>query len=110
MINYSWKNICVYIKKPITTKVSQPWIFIWRTDAEAKALILWPPDVKNWLTGEDPDAEKYWRQKKGTAEDGMVGWHHWLNEHESKQSPGDSEVQESLEYYSLLGFKASDMA
>ena len=110
MINYSWKNICVYIKKSVTPKVSQPWIFIRRTDAEAKDPILWPPDVKNWLIGEDPDAEKYWRQKeKGTAEDEMVGWHHRLNEHESKQSPRDSEVQESLEYYSLLGFKASDM-
>ena len=49
----------------------KPWIFTGRTDAEA--LILWPPDVKSWLTGKDPDAGKDWRQKeKGTAEDEMI--------------------------------------
>ena len=53
-------------------KGNQPWIFIGRTDAEAEALVLWPPDVKNWLIGEDPDAGKDWRQKKGMAEDEMV--------------------------------------
>ena len=53
-------------------KGNQPWIFIGRTDAEAEALVLWPPDVKNWLIGEDPDVGKDWRQKKGIAEDEMV--------------------------------------
>jgi len=54
-------------------KGNQPWIFIGRTDAEAEALVLWPPDVKDWLIGEDPDAGKDWRQKeKGMAEDKMV--------------------------------------
>ena len=48
-----------------------------------KLPILWPPDVKNWLTGKDPDAGKDWRQgEKFSAEDEMVGWHHWLNGHE----------------------------
>ena len=64
-------------------KGNQPWIFIGRTDAEAEAPVLWPPDVKNWLTGIDPDAEKDWRwEKKGTTEDEMVGWHHQFNRHE----------------------------
>ena len=60
------------------------WIFTGRTDAEAETPILWPPDVKNWLTGKDPDAGKDWRQEeKGTTEDiKMVGWHHQLNAHE----------------------------
>ena len=59
------------------------WIFIRRTGAEAKAPILWPPDGKKWLTGKDPDAGKDWGQEeKGTTEDKMVGWHHWLNGHE----------------------------
>ena len=71
--------------KPVNPKGNQSWIFIGRTDAEADISILWPPDVKSWLTGKDPDAGKDWRQeKKGTTEDEMVGWHHWLNGHESE--------------------------
>ena len=58
------------------------WIFIGRTDAEAETPILWPPDVMNWLIGKDPDAGKDWSQEeKGTTEDKMVGWHHWLDGH-----------------------------
>ena len=69
--------------QPAHPKGNQSWIFIGRTDAEAEDLILWPPDAKNWLIGEDPDAGKDWRQEeKGTTEDEMFGWHHWLNGHE----------------------------
>ena len=65
--------------KPVNPKGSQSWIFIGRTDAEVEAPILWPPDVKNWLIGKDPDAGKNWRQEeKGTREDDMIGWHHQL--------------------------------
>ena len=64
--------------KPVNPQGNQPWIFIGRTDAEVEAPIIWPPDVKNWLIGKDPDAGKEWRQEeKGTTEDEMVGWHHW---------------------------------
>ena len=61
-------------------KGNQSWIFVGRTDAETETPILWPPDAKNWLTRKDPDAGKDWRQKeeKGTIEDEMVAWHHWL--------------------------------
>ena len=60
--------------KPGNPKGNQSWIFIGRTDAEAEAPILWPPDAKNWLSGKDPDAGKDWRQEqKGTTEDEMVG-------------------------------------
>ena len=45
--------------KPVNPKGNQPWIFIERTDAEAEAPILWPPDAP--LTGKDPDAGKDWR-------------------------------------------------
>ena len=56
--------------KPVNPKGNQPQIFIGRTDAEVEALILWPPDVKSWLIGKDPDAGKDWRQKeKGMTED-----------------------------------------
>ena len=58
-------------------KGNQSWIFIGRTDAEAEAPILWPPDMKNWLMGKDPDAGKDWRQEEeGMTEDEMVGWYH----------------------------------
>ena len=66
--------------QPVNPKVNQSWVFIGRTDAEAEAPILWPLDVNNWLTGKDPDAGKDWSQEeKGTTEDEMIGWHHWLN-------------------------------
>ena len=69
--------------KPVNPKGNQFWIFIGRTDAEAEALILWPPDVKNWLLGKDPDDGQDWRQEeKRTTEDEMVGWHHQLDGHE----------------------------
>ena len=69
--------------QPVHPKGNQSWIFIGRTDAEAETPILWPPDVKNWLIGKDPDAGKDWRQKeKRMTENEMVGWHHWLNGHE----------------------------
>jgi len=63
--------------KPVSPKGNQSWIFIGRTDAETP--ILWPPDVKNWLIGTDPDSGKDWRwEEKGMTEDEMVGWHHWF--------------------------------
>ena len=68
--------------KSVNPKGNQSWMFIRRTDAEAEAPILWTPDVKNWLIRKDPDAEKDWRQEKGTTEDGLVGWYHRLNGHE----------------------------
>ena len=69
--------------KPVNPKGNESWIFSGRTDAKAETPMLWSPDVKNWLHGNDPDAGKDWRQEnKGTAEDEMVGWHHWLNGHE----------------------------
>ena len=74
--------------QPVNPKGNQPSIFIAKTDAEAP--ILWPPDSKSWLIRKDPDAGKDLRQKeKGTTEDEMVVWHHWLNSHEFEQAPGD---------------------
>ena len=73
--------------KSVNPKGSQSWIVIGRTDAEANAPILWPPDVKSWLTGKAPDAGKDWGQEeKGVTEDEMVGWHHWLKKHEFEQT------------------------
>ena len=82
--------------KPVIPKRNQSWIFIGRTDAKAETPVLWSPDAKNWLTGKDPDAGKEWRQEeKGTIEDEMAGWHHWLNGHEFEQAVGDGGGQGS---------------
>ena len=83
--------------KPVSPKGSQSWIFIGRTDPEAEAPIVWPPDAKNWLIWKAPDAGKDWRQeKKGMTEDEMFGWYRQFNGHEFGQTLGDSEGQGSL--------------
>ena len=109
----SWvlKNLCFWtvvlektLEIPLDCKEIQPvppkdqfWIFIGRSDAKSETPILWPSDVKSWLTGKDPDAGKDWRQeKKEMTEDEMVGWHYWLNGHEFEQNLGDGEGQGSL--------------
>ena len=95
--------------KPVNSKGKQPWTSTGRTDAEAETPILWPPDVKSWLIGKDPDAGKDWRQKeKGIIEDEMVGWHHRLSGHEFEQTLGDGEGQGSLASCSPWGHKVSD--
>ena len=82
--------------KPVHPKGNQPWIFTGRTDAEAEAPILWPPDVKSRLIGKDLDAGNDWRQEeKGMTEDKVVGWHHQLSGHESEHTPGDGDGQGS---------------
>ena len=80
--------------KPVNPKENQLRMFIGRTDAEAEAPVLWPPDPKSQPIGKDPDAGKDWRQEeKGTTEDKMVGWHHWLNGREFEQAVGVGEEQ-----------------
>ena len=97
--------------KPVNSKGNQSWIFIGRTDAEAEAPILWPPDVKSRLIRKDLYAGKDWRQEeKGTTVDEMVGWHHWLNGHEFEQTPGNSEGQGRLACCSPWGCKELDMS
>ena len=73
--------------KPVNPKRNLSWIYIGRTGAEAEAPMLWPPDMKNWLIWKDSDAGRDWGQEeKGTTEDEMIGWHHWLNGHEFEQA------------------------
>ena len=98
--------------KPVHPKGNQSWIFIGRIDAETLILLL--PDAKNWLLGKDPDAGKDWRQEeKGTTEDEMAGWHHWLhhwlNGHEFEQAPGVGDGQGDLACCSSWGHKVLDM-
>ena len=69
--------------QPVHPKGDQSWIFFGRTDAEAGTPILWPPHVKSWLIGKDPDAGKdCGHEEKGTTEDEMAGWHRQLDGHE----------------------------
>ena len=93
--------------KLVHPKGNQSWRFIGRTDAEAEAPLLWPPDAREiW---EDPDAGKDWGQEvKGMTEDEMVGRHHRLNGCESEWAPGVGEGQGSLECCSPWGRKKSD--
>ena len=77
--------------KPVHPEGNQPWIFIGRTDAEAEASILWPPDAKSWLIGQDPDPGKDWRREEKGMTDEMVRWHHRLNGREFEQAPGNGE-------------------
>ena len=96
--------------KPVYLKGNQFWIFTGRTDAEAEAATLWPPDRKSWLIRKDLDAGKDWRwEEKGMTEDEMVGWHHWFNGHEFEQALGDGEGQGSLVSCSLWDCKESDI-
>ena len=75
---------------------NQPRRFTERTEAEAEAPILWPPEAKSWLTGKDSDAVKDWgQQEKWETQDKMVGWHHWLNGHDFEQTLEYSEGQGS---------------
>ena len=95
--------------KQVHPKGNQPWIFIERTDAEAEAPILWPPDVKSRLIGKDPDSHNDWGQEeKGMIEDAVAGRHHWLNGHEFEQTPGVGEGQGSLARCSPWGRKELD--
>ena len=98
------------IPKDVNPKGNQPWIFIGRTNAETEAPVLWPPDGKSWLIGKDPDAGRDWGQEeKGTTEDEMAGWHHWLDGRESEWTPGDGDEQGGLVCCDSWGRKESDM-
>ena len=95
--------------KPVNPKGNLSWIFIGRTDVEAEAPILWPPDSTNFSIGKDPDAEKDWKQEeKGMTEAEMVVWHHWFNGHELEQALGVDNEQGSLACCSPWGHKESD--
>ena len=76
--------------KPVNPEGNQSWIFIGRTDEEAEAPKLWPPNGKNWLIWKDPDAGK--DLMKGMTEDEMVGWYQWLNGPEFEQASGVGEA------------------
>ena len=83
--------------QPVHPKEDQSWVFIGRTDVEAETPILWPSHAKGWLIGKDPDAGRDWGQEeKGTTEDEMAGWNHWLDGHEFVWTLGVGDGQGGL--------------
>ena len=83
--------------KEIHSEGDQSWVFTGRTDAKAETPILWPPHAKSWLIGKDSDAGRDWgKEEKGTAEDEMAGWHHWLDGHEFEWTLGVGDGQGGL--------------
>ena len=96
--------------QPVHSRGDQPWDFFGRNDTKAETPVLWPPHVKSWLIGKDSDAGRDWGQeKKGTTEDEMAGWHHWLDGHESEWTPGVGDGQGGLACCDSWGCKESDM-
>ena len=96
--------------QPVHSEGDQPWDFFGRNEAKAETPVLWPPHAKSWLIGKDSDAGRDWGQeKKGTTEDEMAGWHHWLNGHESEWNLGVDDGQGDLACYHSWGHKESDM-
>ena len=95
--------------KPVDTKGNQLWGFIGRTDGEAEAPVLWPPDAKSWLIRKDPDEGEDWGQaEKGMTEDEMAGWHHRLDGLESEWTPGVGDGQGGLACCGSWGRKELD--
>ena len=103
-----WESLDCKNIKPVNPKGNQHWVFIGRTNEEAP--MIWPPDMKYWLIGKDPNAGKDWGlEEKGVTENEMVGWHNWLNGHEFEQTPRDGETQGSLACCSPWVWKEPDM-
>ena len=95
--------------QPVHSEGDQSWVFIGRTDAEGETPILWPPHVKSWLIGKDPDAGRDWGQEeKGTTENEMAGWHHWLDAPEFGWTPGVGDGQGGLTWCDSWGHKELD--
>ena len=106
----SWESLGLQGDQTVDPKGNQSWIFMGRTDAEVETLVLWLPDVKNWLVWKDPDPRKDWRwEEKGTTEDEMIGWYHQLNGHKFEQALGVDNGQGSLTCCSPWGHKELDM-
>ena len=118
------KNWCLWTvvleknpESPLDCKEIQPvhsedqsWDFFGRNDAKAETPILWPPHEKRWLIGKDSDAGRDWEQEeKGTTEDGMARWHHWLDGCESGWTPRVGDGQGGLVCWDSWGRKELDM-
>ena len=111
---WCWRRL---LKVPWTSRRSNqsilkeisPGVFFGMNDAKAETPILWPPHAKSWLIGKDSDAGRDWGQEeKGTTEDEMAGWHHWLNRHEFECTPAVGAGQGGLACCNSWGHKELD--
>ena len=120
-IHLNYQHGCLYLFKiisyladlgasqPVHSEGDQSWDFFGRKDAKAETPVLWPPHAKSWLIGKDPDAGRDWGQEeKGTTEDEMAGWHHWLDGNEFEWTLGVGDGQGGLACCSSWGCKKSD--
>jgi len=92
--------------QPVHSEGDQPWDFFGRKDGKAETPVLWAPHAKSWVIGKDSDAGRDWgHEEKGTTEDEMAGWHHWLDGHESGWTPGVGDGQGGLACCDSWGLK-----
>ena len=95
--------------QPVHSERDQRWDFFGVNDAKAETPVLWPPHEKSWLIGKDSDAGRDWGQEeKGTTEDEMAGWQHWLDGRESEWTPGVGDGQGGLAFCDSWCHKESD--
>ena len=105
----SWESLDCKEIQPVHSEGDQPWEFFGGNDAEAETPVIWPPHAKSWLIGKDSHAGRDWGQEeKGTMEDGMAGWHHWLDGRESEWTPGVGDGQGGLACCNSWGCEESD--
>ena len=103
-------SLLVYRNARVHSEGDQPWDFFGRNDAKAETPVLWPPHVKSWLIGKSPDVGRNWGQEeKGTTEDEMAGWHHWLDGRKSEWTPGVGDGCGGLVCCNSWGHKELDM-
>ena len=103
-------NLDCKVIQPVHSEGDQPWDFFGRNDTNAETPVVWPPHVKSWLIGKDSDAGRDWGQEeKGTTEDEMAGWHHWLDGRESGWTPGVGDGHGGLACCNSWGRKELDM-
>ena len=94
--------------QPVSSKGDQPWVFFGRNDAKDETPLLWPPLAKSWLIGKDDAGRDWGQEEKGTTEDEMAGWHHWLHGRESEWTPGVGDGQGGLACCDSWDHKESD--
>ena len=95
--------------QPVHSEGDQPWDFFGRNDAKSETPVLWPPHAKSWFIGKDSDAGRDWGQEeKGTTEDEMAGWHHWLDGCQSEWTPRVGDGQGGLARCDSWGRKELD--